>query len=132
MLELRELHLELAFVTVGALRKDIENEADTIDNPAVQAFFEIPLLRRRQLMIENRKLGAAGRKQRRKLLHFAGAGKKGGVGPPSLALQHCGDTDARAQCELHQFGGRFSKVLSAEIEADQYRLGTAPGTFKHQ
>src|SRR5258705_13259094 len=132
MLELRELHLELAFVTMGALRKDIENEADAIDNPAVQAFFEIALLRRRQLMIENRKLGTARRKQRRKFFYFAGTGKKSGVWPLALALQHCGDVDARAQCKLYQFGGRLSKTLRAEIEAHQYRLGTAPGTSKHQ
>ena len=53
MLKLSEFHLQLAFVTMGALREDIENETDAVDDPAVQAFFEIALLRRRQLVIEN-------------------------------------------------------------------------------
>jgi len=53
ILKLSELHLELAFAAAGALGKDIENQLATVDNPDFESHFQITLLGRREILIEN-------------------------------------------------------------------------------
>src|SRR5262249_48646827 len=53
MLELRKLDLQLAFMTARTLRKYIQDQTDAIDDAARELLFEIALLRRRELMIED-------------------------------------------------------------------------------
>ncbi len=131
MLELCELDLQFAFMAVRALRKDIEDQAYPIDHAATQFLFEVAFLRGRQFVIEDDEPGPALCEQCRELFDFAGAGEKRGVRACALAAQNTGDTDARAQGELHEFVGRFRVIHVAEIETDEHRLGIAPGTFKH-
>ena len=47
MLQLRELDLKLAFGAFGPLRKNIQYQADAIDDPALKRALEIALLRAR-------------------------------------------------------------------------------------
>jgi len=46
VLKLRELHLQLAFVAARALRKDIEDQADAVDDATRQLLLQVALLRR--------------------------------------------------------------------------------------
>ena len=57
VLELRQLHFELAFMTARALREDVEDETGAIQHPALDELFEVALLRRRQRMIEQHQVG---------------------------------------------------------------------------
>ena len=82
-------------------------------------------------MIEDDQLRAGSRTQCGDFVDFAGAGEEGRVGTRALAAQNAGDADARALCELRELVGRFGVIRLAEIEADEHRLGAAPGTFKH-
>ena len=82
-------------------------------------------------MIEYRKARVFVREQCGEFIDFPGAGVKRGIGPRAFAAQNAGDADARAQCELHQFVGRFGVTCLAEIETDEHCLGVAPGTIKH-
>ena len=52
VLELRQLHLQLALEGLRTLREDIQYQSGTIEHPALQFAFEIALLRRRQRVVE--------------------------------------------------------------------------------
>jgi len=53
MAQLRQLHLQLAFETARPLGKDIQDQAGTIQNPALQQRLQIAFLAGRQGVIEN-------------------------------------------------------------------------------
>ena len=53
ILELRELHLQLAFAGPRAPGKDVENELRAIDDLPADLLFDLPQLRRRQLVVED-------------------------------------------------------------------------------
>ncbi len=56
MLELRELHLKLAFEAPRALREDVENESGAIEHTAFEERLEVALLTRRERMIEHHEI----------------------------------------------------------------------------
>ena len=47
VLQLRQLHLQLAFTTAGMAGKDVEDELRTIDHPRIHFALNVALLRRR-------------------------------------------------------------------------------------
>ena len=51
--QLRELHLQLAFARPRAPREDVEDELRAIDDLAADRLFDLPQLRRRQLVVED-------------------------------------------------------------------------------
>ena len=51
--ELRELDLQLAFARPRAPREDVENELRAIDDLPADLLFDVPQLRRRQLVVEH-------------------------------------------------------------------------------
>src|SRR5579863_2599741 len=53
VVELRKLHLQLAFAAPRVLSKNIENELRPIDHPAFSDRFNVPLLHRREIAVEN-------------------------------------------------------------------------------
>ena len=57
MLQLRELDLQLTFVTASALREDIENQTRAIDNAALEFAFEVALLAWRERVIKQHDFG---------------------------------------------------------------------------
>jgi hypothetical protein len=57
MTQLRELDLKLTFEAARALREDIQDQARSIENTALQERFQVALLTRRQRVIENDEIG---------------------------------------------------------------------------
>ena len=53
IIQLRQLHLQLAFARARAPREDIQDELGPVENLDVQRFFQIALLGRRQLVVED-------------------------------------------------------------------------------
>ena len=53
VLQLRELDLQLAFARARAPREDVEDELRAIDDLAADRLFDVPQLRRRQLVVED-------------------------------------------------------------------------------
>jgi hypothetical protein len=53
MLKLSQFYLQLAFVALRALGKNVQNQAGTIDYLASEALLQITLLGRRKIMIKN-------------------------------------------------------------------------------
>ena len=53
VLQLRQLDLQLAFARARAPREDVEDELRAIDDLAADRLFDVPQLRRRQLVVED-------------------------------------------------------------------------------
>ena len=53
VLQLRQLHLQLAFARSRAPGEDVENQLRPIDDLAADRFLDLPQLRRRQLVVED-------------------------------------------------------------------------------
>ena len=53
VLQLRQLHLQLAFPRARAPGEDVEDELRAIDDLAADRLFDVPQLRRRQLVVED-------------------------------------------------------------------------------
>ena len=57
---LGKFNLQTSFVGAGAPGKDIQNQSYTVDNLYVKLFFQVLLLVRRQLIIENEDIKVTG------------------------------------------------------------------------
>ena len=53
VVQLREFHLQLSFAAARVLRKDIQNKLGAVDNAALRGGFDVALLHRREVAIEN-------------------------------------------------------------------------------
>ena len=73
MLELRELHLELALERARTLRKDVQDENAPIEDPASDMTLQVALLGWSQRMVEEHDLGAAHLDCRADFVGLAGA-----------------------------------------------------------
>jgi hypothetical protein len=58
VLELRELDLELALGAASVLGEDVEDQLRAIDHPCLEQVLETPLLTRRELVVDDQRLGA--------------------------------------------------------------------------
>ena len=64
VVELRELDLELALRGHGVLREDVEDELRPVDDAELQLVFEPALLARREVVVDDERLGALVRHSR--------------------------------------------------------------------
>src|SRR5689334_24132462 len=55
ILKLRQFDLELAFIATSALGEDVEDQLASIDDPQLERFLQIALLRRGEIFVEDRK-----------------------------------------------------------------------------
>ncbi len=73
IVQLRQLHLQLAFSRAGAARENIQDQLRPVEHLDVQRFFQIALLRGRQLAVEDHRGRFVELDLRLQLFHFAGA-----------------------------------------------------------
>jgi hypothetical protein len=132
MLQLRELHLQLAFVAARTLREDVQNQADTIDYAARELFLEVTLLARRQLVIEDHDGGLVCGYGGGELAHFSLAGEGGGIGTLAATLYEPGNRQAATCGELFQLVDAGGLIRLAEVEIDQQRAIAAMRAFEHR
>ena len=78
--QLRQLDLPLPFACSRAPREDIQNQLRAIDDLPPDPLFDVPELRRRQLVVEDDDVGADAGAFGRKLVEFAAADERGGIG----------------------------------------------------
>ena len=112
VLELRELDLKLAFTRPRAPREDVENELRAIDDLAVERFFEVAQLRRRQLVVENHDIDARSSQEAASDRNLAAAEKRRGIRLGAL-LQHA-QHDRRAGGR-RQAGQFVERMLGIEV-----------------
>ena len=132
MLELGQFDLKLAFGTAGATGENIQDEAHTVDNPALKAALEIALLSRRQFMVENDDLGPGCRHPGGDLICLTAPHKQRGVWPCALAdhlAQHLQPGPAGQQAQL---GEALLKIRAAEIDRHEHDALAPLMTLKHE
>ena len=130
MLQLRQFNLQLA---LGALRpagKNIQNQADPVDHPAMHAPLQVAFLCGRQLMIEDDDIGFGGLNQGGDFVGLATADEQGGVRTTTLTLDLAQNLKPCALGQQPQFRQAFSKIGVAEIKRHQYDALTALVTLK--
>ena len=96
--------MQLPFAAARVAGKNIQNKLRAVNHAPVGGFFDVALLHRRQIPIENNQGRFVRRGFRANLVQFAAPDERGGI--CGLAhLVHCaGDFRAGAPCEFHQFG----------------------------
>lgn len=114
VLQLRQFHLQLAFVGTCALGEDVEDQPGPVEYAALERTLEVALLAGRQGVVENHQLDVFGLDQVVQLLDLATADKIFG------ARLVAGDAD-----ECHRFrAGRTHQLL--ELLRVFTRLGVLP------
>lgn len=114
VLQLRQFHLQLAFVGTCALGEDVEDQPGPVEYAALERSLEVALLAGRQGVVENHQLDVFGLDQVVQLLDLATADKIFG------ARLVAGDAD-----ECHRFrAGRTHQLL--ELLRVFTRLGVLP------
>ena len=121
MLQPGELHLQLAFAGLRALREDLEDELPAVEDAPVELLLQIALLRGRELVVEHHERGVDGRRGAPDLLDLPGAGIQARIGAAAAALDDFQVLDARALDEANDFFDGLPVAVLAEIEADDDR-----------
>jgi len=132
VLELCELDLYLAFVAARALGEDVEDQAGTIHDAAIETLLEIALLYRRQLVIEDRDRRVRRGNGVRNFFDFAFSCKKRRIGPLAPPFDNGERAHASACSELLCFRQAFGVVGLTEIETDENRLTVTDRTIGNQ
>jgi hypothetical protein len=131
VLQLRQFHLQLAFVASGALREDVENQAGAVDDAATQFLFKVALLGSGQLMIENGNVGIAVTDGIGNLGHFAFTGEKRGVRAFPSTLDDGNGSGARRGGEQLQLIQPFRDIPMAEVQLNENSLFAAAWALEH-
>ena len=114
---LRQLHLQLAFRGLRALREDVQNQRRSVDHAHAQRVFEVALLRAGQLVVDDGEVDLQRLAVERQLLGLAAADVGRRIRARAL-LQHAGD-DHRAG-GLGQTGELLEGVV--RVGGDQHDL----------
>jgi hypothetical protein len=131
VLELREFHFELAFVTARALRKDVEDKSRAIEYAALDELLEIAFLRGRQRMIEQHEFGVVRYRDVADFFRLAAADKIARIRPIATTgdLRH-GNCASRA-CQLAEFEDVFGIRGRAQSEAHEHGPLTCAWSLEH-
>ena len=124
MVELGEFHLQLAFLRLGALGENGENQPHAVQHAALQGAFQIALLGGRELVVEDDELDVVLLHKLGEFFGFARAHKQSGVRFVALGGFAANQF---AACGAHQFGGlhagslktAFARLVAARILAGQ-------------
>lgn len=124
VVELGQFNLQSAFPCSRPAGENIENELRAVDDLDLQLFFQIALLRRRQILIED-DYGRAGRGDgSRQLANLSRSDERCGLELVACLDVALGDAGADARSELGQLLQRFFGIeglrgASFELEANQ-------------
>ena len=95
VMQLRQFHLQLAFAGSRVPRKNIEDQLRAVDDPPLNDLFDIALLRRTEIVIEEQNVGVDRRRCTGNFFQLAGAHQRRRIGPIA-SLKNFSD-DYRAQ-----------------------------------
>jgi hypothetical protein len=132
MLKLGKLDLKLALMALGPQGKNVQDQTAAVDHPALQGALEIALLPGRQFMIEKYQIRCVQADGIADFGNLALAGKKRGVGPRSLAGNHCQRVGTSAGGKKFEFGKPLGEVAFTEIQLHENRTLTTGGALEHQ
>ena len=103
VVQLRQLHLELAFTRAGALGEDVENQRCAVENLALENLLEVAALRRGEFLVEHYRVHPFLRTLIGELSSLAGADERRGVHPVEPLRAAPGDLPAGRADQFLQF-----------------------------
>ena len=103
MPELSQLDLKLSFAGACAARKNVEDQLGPVDDPATNLSLNVPLLRRREVLIENHDLGLELLRNRFQLAQLPGTNQICGIVLLTLLDESPDDGSARGCSQRCQF-----------------------------
>ncbi len=130
MAQLRQLHLQFAFETAGALGENIQNQSGAIHHPALQEGFQIALLAGAQRMIENRQFRPVLLDRRANFLGLAAADEQARVRCRSASSNERHTLSARRGRQFPELGGIRGIFGSIQREMHQNGALTAARTLE--
>ena len=111
----RQLDLQPAFLGPRAAAEDLEDQAGAVDDLAVPGLFQIALLHRRQLVVDDHGLGLGGADQGGQLIHLARTeqgGRRDLADPHDLLAAHIEVEGAGEAHGLFQTLDRLARALA--------------------
>ncbi len=130
VLELGQLHLQLAFKGARPLGKDIEDQAGAIQHPAGEHPFQVTFLAGRQGVVEDHHVRFL---QHRGLVDFLGlaaAHEQTGIGPVATGSDGGDRGGAGRDHQLREFKQVVGVRFTGKVHVNQYRPFTAAWTFE--
>jgi hypothetical protein len=106
-LQLRQFHLQLAFPGARVPRKNVEDQLGTVDHSPVNDLFDVALLRSRQVVIKEKKVGIHRSGRAGNLLQFARADQRSRIRPVTPLQDFADNFRPRAPSQRPQFRHRF-------------------------
>src|SRR5690554_545093 len=130
--KLSELNLNLAFMALRTLRKDIEYQGRAVNDATAQRMFKVTLLGRRQCVVEHDEIRIMRLERDFNLIDFSTPGEQRRVRPNAATANDCLNTCAGRIHQQPQLFKTIGEHALSQIELDEY--GTLAGVrpFKHQ
>ena len=128
--QLRQLHLQLAFVAVRTLGEDVQDQAGTVDHPAFEEALQVAFLHRAELVVDQDQVGAGGLGGGLHFIQLAAADQGGRI----RAIDAGADRGRNAgPGRTRQIGEFFQYVFFQPpcVRLDQQRMFAAFGAVKH-
>jgi hypothetical protein len=92
---LRQFHLQLAFTAAGVAGKNIQDELGAVDDARVDFIFNIALLGRGKLVVDQHQVGMDGSDSAGNLLELALADERGRIRTVAMLDEFAGNFRAR-------------------------------------
>jgi hypothetical protein len=127
--ELGELDLQLALVAAGTVGEDMQDQLGAGHGPAAQAFLEIALLPRRQVVVDDQEVGVVGGECVCELCELSLAHVPARVRRGAARTDAHDDVDAGAACQLGTLVGGPENLLGRTLEGDAEK-GRAAARFR--
>src|SRR5439155_5345366 len=123
VVELRKLDLQLAFAAARVAGKDVENELRPINHAAFGVFFDVALLHRRKIAVEDDQRRLLGMGFGADFIQLAASDQRGRVGNVAKLKNCSGYGSAGTAGELDKFSEGFALRLTSGYPWD------APGSL---
>ncbi len=130
MPQLRQLDLQLALVAVRTLGEDIQDQAGTVDHPALQEPFQVALLARAQRMVDEDQVGTAGVGRSLDLVQLAAADQGRRIRSVQARSDRRGDAGPSRAGQITEFFQHIVFQL-AEMGLDQQGVFALLRAVKH-
>src|SRR5216683_652647 len=108
IVQLRQLDLQLAFAAARMPRENIQDQLSAIDDAARRVFFDIALLHRRKVAIENNQRSVFGIGFSQNFIELAAADERSRIGFVAQLEEASGDGCTCAARQLNQLGERLA------------------------
>jgi len=119
--KLGQRNLQLAFAGLRALAEDVENELCAVNDAALERFFQVTGLHRREFAIHDHEIGSGVLNTRIKLLGLTGADEISRIGAVALLIKLADDHGSCGLGQGRQLFGSVRAQLLVGFDGNQDR-----------